>query len=329
MKVSVPMLTFEHEPYIATAIESVLEQDLGRDVELVIGEDCSRDRTRAIAEGYAARHPGRVRLLPSERRLGAMANWLRVLAECRGEYVAMLDGDDCFLSPHKLSRQVEMLERAPDLELCLHVCREVYEDGSRPPHDATGQRIKPRYGLADLLRGPIANSSTLLCRRRVLDELPDGFVEAPVGDWALQLLSARHGDIGFIDEVMSLHRNHAGGIFAGCDRARQRRMLVETRRLILPLLPPELAATAREAEFHDILQQGRAHERLGEYGEAVRCYEHCLAHRGDAGGTTGWQIRRRMLRARVGGLIGSRRAPRAAAARSPAGPADGAQAAGH
>ena len=46
--VSVCMTTYNHEPYIAEAIESVLAQQTSFGVELVVGEDCSTDRTAAI-----------------------------------------------------------------------------------------------------------------------------------------------------------------------------------------------------------------------------------------------------------------------------------------
>jgi len=316
MKVSVAMVTFEHELWIAQAIESVLAQELP-EVELVVGEDGSRDRTRAIVQGYADRFPRRVRLLPARGHLGIMPNWLRTLAECRGEYLAMLDGDDFWTDPAKLRKQVALLDAAPELALSLHVCREVYEGGARPPHDSPGRPPRPRYELADLVRGPLANSSTLVCRRRVLDELPTWFIDVAVGDWALQVLSARRGGIGFLPGVMSQHRNHARGMFAGRSRARQRQMLVETRRMLIPLLPPPVAAVAREAEFHDTLQQGRAHERAGEYREALDCYARCREHLDDAGGTSRWQLYRRMLRARAGAVLAGRRVASPAGAPEP------------
>ena len=59
--VSVCMTTYNHAPYLREAIESVLAQQTDFDVELVLGEDCSTDSTRAICEEYVARFPDRVR----------------------------------------------------------------------------------------------------------------------------------------------------------------------------------------------------------------------------------------------------------------------------
>ena len=68
--VSVCMTTYNHEPYIAEAIESVLAQQTSFGVELVVGEDCSTDRTAAICREYAAKYPDRIRLVTSPENVG-------------------------------------------------------------------------------------------------------------------------------------------------------------------------------------------------------------------------------------------------------------------
>ena len=86
--VSVCMTAYNHEPYLREAIEGVLAQRTDFAVELVVGEDCSTDRTRAIAEEYAAACPGRVRLVTGPGNIGWRANYLRTFEACRGKYVA-------------------------------------------------------------------------------------------------------------------------------------------------------------------------------------------------------------------------------------------------
>ena len=82
--VSVCMTTYNHAPYLREAIEGVLAQQTGFDVELVLGEDCSTDSTRAICEEYAARFPERVRLVCGVENMGWLANYLRTFEACRG-----------------------------------------------------------------------------------------------------------------------------------------------------------------------------------------------------------------------------------------------------
>jgi glycosyltransferase involved in cell wall biosynthesis len=299
------MITYNHEPYIAEAIESVLSQQFAPPYELVIGEDCSTDRTGEIVRSYGRAHPDRIRVLPSERNLGVMPNWVRTLNACRGEYIALLDGDDAWTSPGKLEKQIALLDRSPDLAQSCHVCLEVYEDGRRPAHEWPARNKRPRYGLADLVRGPICNSSSLVLRRQVVDALPDWFVDAPVGDWTIQVLSALHGDVGFIDEVMSKHRNHAGGVYAGEESPRQFEKLLKTRRMFAPLLPTGFEAALREGDFHTHYRKSRAHERLGELAEAARCLAYCRENLMDRGRHSVWKIRKRALRLRFRRLLGA------------------------
>src|SRR4051812_40259185 len=131
--VSVHMITFNHERYIAQAIESVLAQNAPFPIELVIGEDASTDGTRAIVEEYCRRYPGTVRACLRERNLGFRRNFIDTLRACRGRYVALLEGDDYWLSPDKLARQAEVLDVNPDVALCSARARVVYEGGDREP----------------------------------------------------------------------------------------------------------------------------------------------------------------------------------------------------
>src|SRR5436190_14839819 len=118
-KVSVLLMTYNHERFIGQAIESVLAQETDFPFELVIGEDCSTDGTRRICESFAASDPERVRLLPSPRNLGLLANYMRTWEACRGDFIATVDGDDFWLSPEKLATQVSALESNPRLSMCF------------------------------------------------------------------------------------------------------------------------------------------------------------------------------------------------------------------
>ena len=94
MKLSVLMITYNHENFIAQAIDSVLRQDVNFGYEIVIGEDCSSDRTRSIVMAYEKKHPEKIRLLLPEQNLGMMGNFMQTLQACRGEYIAIVEDDD-------------------------------------------------------------------------------------------------------------------------------------------------------------------------------------------------------------------------------------------
>lgn len=115
--VSVKMITYNHAPYIAQAIEGVLQQTTNFPIELIIGEDCSTDDTRKIVLEYQKRHPDIIRVLTSEKNVGMKMNGLRVMKACRGRYVAFCEGDDYWHHPYKLQKQVDYLEQNPECGL--------------------------------------------------------------------------------------------------------------------------------------------------------------------------------------------------------------------
>jgi hypothetical protein len=184
--------------------------------EVVIGEDCSTDGTRAIVMEYARAYREKIRVVLGSERVGARRNFARTLEACQGQYIALLDGDDYWTSPDKLRRQVEFLDRHPECAICFHDVIVVYEDGSRDPHkyfeeyfEAIPKRIST---MEDLLKHNFIPACSTVFRGGLFRELPKWFYTAPFGDWPLHILNATHGTIGCIDEVLAAYRKHAGGM---------------------------------------------------------------------------------------------------------------------
>ena len=114
--VSVVFITYNHEKYVEKALRSVLEQETEFPFEVVIGEDCSKDNTRQIVKQVAAEYPEReVRFLFREKNLGRPTlNVYETTMECRGEFLAYLEGDDFWTDPKKLQKQVDFLRSHPE-----------------------------------------------------------------------------------------------------------------------------------------------------------------------------------------------------------------------
>jgi glycosyltransferase involved in cell wall biosynthesis len=111
------MITYNHAPYIAQAIECVLAQKTNFPFELVIGEDCSTDGTREIVFDYAKRYPDIIRVITSDNNVGMKANSYRTTQACQGKYIAWCEGDDYWHHPKKLQKQVDILEAHPEYSL--------------------------------------------------------------------------------------------------------------------------------------------------------------------------------------------------------------------
>ncbi len=223
-KVSVWMITFNHERFVAQAIESVLMQKTEFPVELVIGEDCSTDGTRAICEHYAREYPGRVRLLPSERNLGMQANARRTLEACSGKYIAMCEGDDYWTDPQKLQKQVDILANDSSLAFCFHNVEVIREGdslaGGKSFFPAAGRkamfaRPPDRVALSDILGGNFISTLSVLARTDAVLPIPRWIDLLPAGDWGYFIHWLQQGAGAYLDQIMGGYRMHAGGVWSG------------------------------------------------------------------------------------------------------------------
>ena len=128
-KVSVFMITYNHEKYIAEALDSILMQKTDFDFDIVIGEDCSTDATRRIVLEYSRKYPDKIKLLLHNVNVGFISNLMYVLEACTGKYVAMCEGDDYWTDPFKLQKQVDFLEANKEYILATHGYR-IVKDGN-------------------------------------------------------------------------------------------------------------------------------------------------------------------------------------------------------
>src|SRR5438876_4603989 len=118
-KLSVLLVTCNHEKYIRKGLDSIVMQKTDFDFEVVVADDHSQDSSIAIIEKYQAGNHD-FRILPSERNVGITRNYQRGFAACRGEYIAVLEGDDFWISPTKLESSVAFLEQHPECAFCFH-----------------------------------------------------------------------------------------------------------------------------------------------------------------------------------------------------------------
>lgn len=211
-KVSVMMITYNHEAFIAQSIESVLMQKTEFPYELVIGEDCSTDNTRAICLEYQRKYPDKIRLLMPETNLGVCSNGLNTFAACNGEYIAFIEGDDYWTTPDKLQKQVDFLDAHLDFALCY--ARDAIVDELSDNQVRPSTRVhKDISTIEDVCKECYIMSASLVFRN-----IPDIAAVFKTGlnsfHWVLLVFVAQYGKIKFIDEVMSVYRCHAGGTYS-------------------------------------------------------------------------------------------------------------------
>lgn len=277
MKVSVCIFTYNHEPFIAQAVESVLMQQADFDFEIIIGEDDSSDGTRTIVKQYQRKYPRMIRLLLHERkdvivingRETGRWNFMNTLASARGEYVALLEGDDYWLDVNKLQKQVDFLDSHPDHAICFHLAQYRDMDDQPLPGIWGPRRIKPGYTVKDLfIEGNFIPTASTLFRNGLIQGFPSWFSRIPVGDWPLNILNAQHGDIGFINEVMSAYRVHTGGVSSMKNRIDKLRSRLEMFRFFNRLFNHRYNRQIRQGMSHVICNLAFEYEEGGDLQQA-------------------------------------------------------------
>jgi glycosyltransferase involved in cell wall biosynthesis len=233
VRVSVHMPAYNHGPYIAQAIESALQQVTDFAFEIVIGEDCSTDDTRAVALDYARRHPGQVRVLEHTRNLGIWDNDQSIIRECRGEYIAWLESDDFWTSSDKLQKQVDFLDAHRDYSACFHWAA-CLSDAARPATWRPGPpEIKPFYTVDDLLEhGHFAPSCTAVFRSELVRQPLEWTRDTPFLERTYFARFALAGKIGFLDEEMATFRYHGSGIYAKASAIESLQSAIQTQHML-------------------------------------------------------------------------------------------------
>ncbi len=211
MKVSVCMIAYNHEKFIVQAVRSALMQQTDFDYEIVVGEDCSTDATRALLVDLQRQHPDKIRLLLPERNLGMMPNFIQTLKACRGQYIALLEGDDYWTHPGKLQKQVDFLDAHPDFVMCFHNVEVQDEAGNR--HYANTNQASVSTAGDIITRGWFIMTCSIVFRNGLF-AYPGWFARVKNGDYALQLLVSQFGPTQYLDEPMGVYRKHAAGASA-------------------------------------------------------------------------------------------------------------------
>lgn len=216
-KVSICVQTYQHSKYIKKCLDSIISQKTNFNFEILLGEDGSTDGTREICKNYASEYPDLIRLFLNERKNVIYIdghptgrwNIKNNLKHTRGEYIAILEGDDYWTSRDKLQIQVDFMENHSDFSICFHAVDILQNNNIE--EDYITEVKESVTGIIDLAEGNYIHTPSVLYRNCLPKDLPEFFNSIPVGDYPLHLLMAEHGKIKYFPEKMAVYRVHHGG----------------------------------------------------------------------------------------------------------------------
>ena len=279
-KVTVLVMTYNHARFIGQALDSALNQRTSFDYEILVSEDCSTDGTRETVIAYRSRYPDRIRLLLSEKNVRSNAVVARGIRAARGEYIALLDGDDYWVSPDKLQKQADFLNCHPQCSCCFHNARVEYEDNAGTPGNWTPAGQPPICTFKDIWLGNFIATCTTMFRRAALGEIPAWYDALfPITDWPLHILNAQKGDIGYLDEVMGVYRYHAGGLYSPYsewEKIEKTRAFYRTMNANLDYRYDALVRTALSKYFFEWAEE---YAQRRDRAHAWRCFKEYLGGR--------------------------------------------------
>jgi glycosyltransferase involved in cell wall biosynthesis len=212
--VTVNMLTYNQEPFLAEAIEGVVRQKTTFPFELIIGEDCSKDSTRQIALDYQRRYPAIIRVQFGEKNVGAKSNSRRTRQLWRGKYIAWCEGDDYWSSEDKLQKQVTFLENNPDYGL-VHSGFQTRIGNTVYPFTPALSPIPTGRVFESLLERNFIRTCTVCLRTHLAREYehsPFWNASYLMGDYPLWLWFSQKGLVGYIDETLAIYRRVFGSM---------------------------------------------------------------------------------------------------------------------
>lgn len=209
--VSVRCITYNHENYIAQALDGFLMQKTNFPFEVIVHDDASPDRTADIVREYERKYPGIIKPIYEEenqysKRDGSLGRIMN--AACKGKYIAICEGDDYWIDENKLQIQVDFLEKNSEYGMCYTKANVYIQKEQNFRNGAIGAAFDSFDDL--LLNGNRIPTLTTVCRRELVDrywqEIQPGNKGWLMGDYPLWLFFSHESKIKFFNKITSVYR---------------------------------------------------------------------------------------------------------------------------
>ena len=209
--VSINCITYNQEAYIATALNSFLNQKTDFEFEILVHDDASTDNTVKILQEFKRKYPDKINIIFQKENQFQKKVKILSLNERRSKakYIAVCEGDDYWISTDKLQKQVDYMESNPNCSMIFHDAILVDENQSLLG-DFPGT-YKRKEGVKKINELNFIPTASKLYRQKNIINIPEWFNTAPHGDFSNMLICSNYGYIYYLDEKMSAYRTNVSG----------------------------------------------------------------------------------------------------------------------
>ena len=255
IKISVCMVTYNQESYIEEAILGVLNQKCDFPIELLIGDDCSTDNTESIIKNIINTHINGswINYKRQEENIGLMPNLISLLKRCKGKYIAICEGDDYWIDPNKLQKQVLFLENNPDYILCGHNIKMYDQNNKKFIPDTLFSKKNIMIDIKKLSKKNLLHSPTVVFRNINFDDYNKFFIDSPTWDYPMYLLLSGYGKIMKFNESMAVYRVHKDSVWSSLDDIERISKTIKVLELLIDyFIFKEYRSVVKILEKHEI-----------------------------------------------------------------------------
>jgi len=216
MKISILLVSYNHIDFIHRCLDGILSQEFGQKIEIVVADDCSSDGTGERIKERLDNQFFEVVYLKGQQNLGLGKNYLRGLSVCRGEYVAIIEGDDFWVDPNRLQKHIDFMDRQPQCPMSFNLCS-IFNESTQQliVPSLNGTSAVKYYDSKTLIHyNVIGNLSTCVIRNSVLRGIPKEWFEYNITDWFLGIALAEIYPVAQLNEVMSVYRFNPQGLWS-------------------------------------------------------------------------------------------------------------------
>lgn len=239
--IDIGIVAHNHEKYIAKCIESVFQQQLDKPFRVVVIDDCSNDGTLEILKELHSRY--NFELILNENNLGIIDTAKILLSQISAKYFCWLDGDDYWIYPHKLQKQIDLLDKNHEFSGCFHDA-EILQENNKDNVNIHRTEIEYKFYSQfnhyraiikpeDIIMRLIIPTASLVLRKDALKINLEGMNNPYSLAWKIQLESIKNSRFYYFNEIWSVYRDHPAGFSKQESMSHFKKSHIETLKSLL------------------------------------------------------------------------------------------------